>query len=66
MISHDLIKGANGVVQEMGGVINRRQVYHMVEHGRLPVIRKGKSMYFRRSELDSAFRGEASVPTNDA
>jgi excisionase family DNA binding protein len=56
MLANDLIKGAKGVEQETGGMISQRQVYHLVEQGHLPVIRKGRSMYFRRSELEAAFR----------
>lgn len=56
MLGNDLIKGAKAVESETGGVITQRQVYHMVENGQLPVIRKGRSMYFRRSELEAAFR----------
>ena len=58
MLLDDLIKGAKAVERETEGRINARQVYHMVENGHLPVIRKGRSMYFRRSELDAAFRAE--------
>lgn len=56
MLGTDLIKGAKAVEAETGGVITQRQVYHMVENGMLPVIRKGRAMYFRRSELEAAFR----------
>lgn len=59
MLAHDLIKGAKAVERETGGMITRRQVYHLVEQGHLPVIRKGRSMYFRRSELEAAFRSDA-------
>ena len=59
MLANDLIKGAKAVERETGGMITRRQVYHLVEQGHLPVIRKGRSMYFRRSELEAAFRSEA-------
>lgn len=58
MLGSDLIKGAKAVEDETGGLITQRQVYHMVENGLLPVIRKGRSMYFRRSELEAAFRSE--------
>lgn len=58
MLGTDLIKGAKAVETETGGLITQRQVYHMVENGRLPVIRKGRTMYFRRSELEAAFRSE--------
>lgn len=56
MLATDLIKGAKAVETETGGMISQRQVYHLVENGHLPVIRKGRSMYFRRSELEAAFR----------
>lgn len=56
MLGNDLIKGAKAVEDETGGLITQRQVYHMVENGRLPVIRKGRAMFFRRSELEQAFR----------
>lgn len=59
MLGNDLIKGAKGVESDTNGVITARQVYHMVENGRLPVIRKGRAMYFRRSELEAAFRSNA-------
>ena len=55
----DLIRGAKGVESDSQGRIKARQVYHMVENGQLPVIRKGRSMYFRRSELEAAFRSES-------
>lgn len=58
MLGNDLIKGAKGVEADTNGVITSRQVYHMVERGLLPVIRKGRTMYFRRSELEAAFRSE--------
>lgn len=57
----DLIRGAKGVETDSQGRIKARQVYHMVENGQLPVIRKGRSMYFRRSELEAAFRSEAAA-----
>lgn len=56
MLGDDLIKGAKGVVKESKGVIGQRQVYDMVKKGQLPVIRKGNCLYFRRSELEAAFR----------
>lgn len=59
MLGTDLIKGAKGVEADTNGVITARQVYHLVQNGHLPVIRKGRIMYFRRSELEAAFRAEA-------
>lgn len=58
MLGSDLIKGAKGVEADTNGIISARQVYHLVERGLIPVIRKGRSMYFRRSELEAAFRAE--------
>ena len=61
MLLGDLIKGAKGVESETAGRIKARQIYHMVEAGHLPVIRKGRSMYFRRSEIEAAFRSAPGV-----
>ncbi|MCC4252246.1 helix-turn-helix domain-containing protein [Sphingobium naphthae] len=54
MLGNDLIAGANAAASYAG--LTARAVYHLVEQGRLPVIRKGKRLYFRKSELDAAFR----------
>jgi len=56
MLSEDLIKGARGVEEYTGGMVTARQAYRLVDEGRLPVIRMGRTMYFRRSELEAAFR----------
>jgi excisionase family DNA binding protein len=57
MLSEDLVVGAKGAATYSG--LTQRQVYHMVERGVLPVIRKGRTMFFRKSELEAAFRSEA-------
>ena len=57
MLSHDLIAGANAAASYAG--LTARAIYHLVEQGHLPVIRKGKRLYFRKSELEAAFRSEA-------
>jgi hypothetical protein len=59
VLGSDLIKGAKGVEDYTGGLITQRQVYHMVEHGQLPVIRKGRVMFFRKSSLEQAFQPDA-------
>ncbi len=59
MLGIDLIKGAAGVERYTEGVLSQRQVYHMVENGQLPVIRKGRTLYFRKSALEAAFQTEA-------
>lgn len=52
----DLLPGANAAAVFIG--VTPRSVYHMVETGQLPVIRKGRKLWFRRSELEAAFRSE--------
>lgn len=57
MLNADLIHGAAEAAAYCG--LTRRTIYHMVEQGKLPVIRKGRTMFFRKSELEAAFRSEA-------
>jgi excisionase family DNA binding protein len=57
MLSDDLVKGAKGAADYVG--LSQRQIYRMTEQGMLPVIRKGKNLFYRRSELDAAFRSGA-------
>lgn len=57
MLKDDLITGAKAAGEYIGR--SRTSVYHMVERGDLPVIRKGKRLYFRKSELEAAFRSAA-------
>ncbi len=59
MLGTDLIKGAKGVEEYSNGLIDARQVYRMVDAKILPVIRKGRTMYFRKSELEAAFKSDA-------
>lgn len=56
MLSNDLLTGAKAAAEYIGAT--PRIVYHMVECGNLPVIRKGKRLWFRKSELEAAFRSE--------
>ena len=57
-LGNDLVKGAKGAADYSG--LSQRQIYRLAEQGLLPVIRMGKkAMYFRKSELDAAFRSEA-------
>lgn len=53
MLSEDLLAGAIAAARFMG--LQPRAIYHMVEAGHLPVIRKGRRLYFRKSELEKAF-----------
>lgn len=53
ILNNDLVRGAAEAARYIG--LTQRQVYHMAEKGHLPVIRKGKTLFFRKSELDTAF-----------
>jgi excisionase family DNA binding protein len=53
-VSLDLIAGAAAAADFTG--LSVRQIYHLVEENRLPVVRLGRRLYFRRFELDQAFR----------
>lgn len=53
MLANDLLAGAKAAAEYTG--LTERQIYHMAQSGHLPVIRMGKRLYFRRSELDKAF-----------
>lgn len=57
MLREDLLAGADAAAAYIG--VSRRAVYHLVEGGRLPVTRKGRKLYFRKSELERAFSSEA-------
>lgn len=56
MLNSDLITGARDAAAYIG--LSPKAVYHMVENGNLPVIRKGRRLFFRKSELDKAFSSE--------
>jgi excisionase family DNA binding protein len=57
MLRADLISGAAEAAAYIG--VSPRAVYHMCECGTLPHVKKGKRLYFRKSELEAAFRSEA-------
>ncbi|VWX52976.1 helix-turn-helix domain-containing protein [Novosphingobium sp. 9U] len=59
MLNADLIHGAAAAAAYCG--LTRRTIYHMVDRGELPVIRKGRIMFFRKSELDRAFSSQAAA-----
>lgn len=54
MLTDDLLDGA----KEIGGFLRKspRQTYHLIEAGHIPVIRLGRRIYARKSELEAAFR----------
>ncbi|MBC2669701.1 helix-turn-helix domain-containing protein [Novosphingobium piscinae] len=55
-ISVDLLRGAKAAACYLG--VSPRTVYHLVEHRHLPCIRKGGALYFRKTELEAAFRSD--------
>lgn len=57
MLNADLIKGAAAAAAYLG--ITRRVVYNMVARGDLPAIKKGETLFFRKSELERAFSSDA-------
>ena len=58
-MTDDLVSGANGAAAFIG--LTRRQIYHLVEGGHLPVVRMGRRMFFRKSELEEAFSSKGSL-----
>ena len=56
-LSDDLLAGASAAARFVG--VGQRAIYHMTEAGHLPVIRKGRRLYYRKSELEKAFSSEA-------
>jgi len=57
MLNSDLIAGAANAAAFIG--VTQRVVYHMCDAGTLPHIKKGRRLFFRKSELEAAFRSEA-------
>lgn len=58
-LSDDLLEGADQIALELWGDDSpprRRQVYRLAEAGEIPVIRKGKKIFSRRSALNEAFQ----------
>jgi len=59
MLNSDLLNGAKAAAAYIGET--PRAVYHMAEKGLLPCIKKGRKLYFRKSELEDAFRSPVSL-----
>lgn len=53
----DLLEGAAEIAGYMGR--SERAVYHMIYAGQIPVVRKGRRIFSRKSELDRAFSSAA-------
>ena len=56
MLNADLLNGARAAAEYTGLPV--RTIFHLVEKGNLPVIRRGKKLFFRKSELERAFSSE--------
>lgn len=56
-LSDDLLAGADAAASFIG--LPRRAVYRMTETGQLPVIRKGRKLFYRKSDLERAFQAVA-------
>lgn len=53
----DLLEGAAKAAAFTG--LSRRKIYRLADEGHLPVIRKGRRLFFRKSELERAFETQA-------
>ncbi len=52
-LGDDLLAGADAAARYAG--LSTRAVYHLARQGEIPVIRKGRRLFFKRSDLDRAF-----------
>lgn len=59
MLKNDLLSGAKAAAEYIGET--PRAIYHMAENGHLPVVRKGRRLFFRKSELEAAFRSQGAA-----
>ncbi len=57
MLNDDLLTGGAAIANYLG--LNERATWHMIYSGELPVIRKGRKIFARKSELERAFRADA-------
>lgn len=53
-LSDDLLEGAAAAADYLG--IRQRAIYRMTENGDLPAIRKGRKLFYRKSDLERAFQ----------
>lgn len=56
-LAGDLLAGAAAAAAYCG--LSRRVIYHLTEAGVLPVKRIGRRLYYRKSDLDNAFRQDS-------
>lgn len=63
-LSDDLLKGADRIAEFLLGSPNeRRKIYHLAEHSRLPVFRLGAVLCARRSTLMSWIEQQEAAAT---
>lgn len=56
-LNTELLDGVKNIANFIGKT--ERATYHLIHCGHLPVIRKGRKIYARRSEIEASFRSEA-------
>lgn len=56
-LSDDLLEGMTAISGYIGKT--ERAGYHLAAQGQLPVFKKGKKIFARKSELDRAFSAAA-------
>jgi len=56
-LAHDLLVGVPAIREFLGPTFTDRMVYHLVEKGSIPVIRRpgSKTIFGRKSQLRRAF-----------
>lgn len=60
-LAADLLRGASAAAAYVG--VDPRVIYHMSSAGTLPAIRKGRALFFRKSDLEAAFQvGAVTAP----
>lgn len=59
MLSEDLIRGARDAAKFTG--LSERAIYHLTEKGHLPVIRKGRCLFYRKTDLEKSFSTDAAA-----
>lgn len=55
----DLLPNAAAAAAHTG--LTRGQIYRLVDQGHIPAIRKGRRLFFRKSELDRAFSAHSEL-----
>lgn len=57
MLSDDLLEGAAAIGHYIGK--SERATFHLIYQNQIPVIRKGRRIFARKSELERSFSSEA-------